>query len=128
MKNLDLQTVSLMKDTQESEYEASWRKDLFSPEEQDEDKPEPVSADDDLPITVHAVGIGEQNPSQIGQEFSGITDRISKVKVHAVVSLEIRSYLSYGSNKIYVIWVKHKKIGRARSWTRFGTFSVCVAF
>lgn len=85
VKTLDLQAMSLMKDTKESEYEASWRKDLFSPEEKDEDKPEPAaSVDEDLPLTVHAVGIGEQNPNVIGQEFSGITDRISKVKVHAI--------------------------------------------
>ena len=85
MKVLDLQTLSLMKDTKESEYEASWKKDLFSPEEKDEDKPDPSFVDADIPLTAHAVGIGEQNPNQIGQEFSGITDRISKVKkVYAI--------------------------------------------
>ena len=89
VKGFDFQTVSLMKESKESEYEASWRKELFSPEEIEEDKPEPVSAHEDLPITVHAVGIGEQNPNQIGQEFSGITDRISKVKGHAIISIEV---------------------------------------
>ena len=82
IKGLDFQTVSLFKDPKESDYEASWRKDLFSPEDKEEEKAEPPVIEEDIPITVHAVGIGEQNPNQIGQEFTGITDRISKVKVH----------------------------------------------
>lgn len=94
IKGLDFQMVSLLKDPKESEYEASWRKDLFSPEENDEDKAEPVGVDEDLPLTVHAVGIGEQNPNQIGQEFSGITDRISKVKEHTTASLKYNVILS----------------------------------
>ena len=80
VKGLDFQAVSLLKDPKESEYEASWRKDLFSTGESDEDKAEAVSISENLPLTVHAVGIGEQNPNYIGQEFSGITDRITKVK------------------------------------------------
>lgn len=84
MKGLEFQMVALSREPKESDYEASWRKDLFSPEEtvEDKDKAEAVAVDDDLPLTVHAVGIGEQNPNQIGQEISGITDRISKVKEH----------------------------------------------
>lgn len=82
IKGLDFQTVSLFKDPKESEYEASWRKDLFSPEDmggKDDEKGEYSAVEEDLPLSVHAVGIGEQNPNYIGQEFSGITDRISKV-------------------------------------------------
>lgn len=78
-KGLDFQAVSLLKEPKESEYEASWRRDLFSTGESDEDKAEAVSISENLPVTVHAVGIGEQNPNYIGQEFSGITDRITKV-------------------------------------------------
>ena len=85
VKELDLSAVSLLKEPKESEYEASWRKDLFSPE--DEGSKEDYSAiQEDLPLAVHAVGIGEQDSNYIGQEFSGITDRISKVdKAHARV-------------------------------------------
>lgn len=79
VKGLDFQAVSLLKEPKESEYEASWRRDLFSTGESDEDKAEAVSISENLPVTVHAVGIGEQNPNYIGQEFSGITDRITKV-------------------------------------------------
>lgn len=85
VKVLDFQVVSSLRDPKESEYETSWRRDLFSTGETD-DKAEAVGVDEDLPLTVHAVGIGEQNPNQIGQEFSGITDRISKVKEHTIVS------------------------------------------
>jgi len=87
VKALDL-TVSLLKDSKESEYEASWRRDLFITGETNEDKAEAVGVDEDLPLTVHAVGIGEQNPNHIGQEFSGITDRISKVKDRTIDSLK----------------------------------------
>ena len=80
VKALNLKMMTLMNDPQESEYEATWRRSLFSPRETDEDKSKAVVVDEDLPLTLHAVGIGEQNPNQIGQEFSGITDRISKVK------------------------------------------------
>lgn len=82
MKGLEFQMVAVSREPKESDYEASWRRDVFLPEETVEDKAEAVTVDDDLPLTVHAVGIGEQNPNQIGQEFSGITDRISKVKEH----------------------------------------------
>lgn len=83
-KGLEFQMVALSKESKESDYEASWRKDLFSSEETVNDKAEAVAVDVDvdLPLTVHAVEIGAQNPNQIGQEISGITDRISKVKEH----------------------------------------------
>ena len=88
IKELDFQAVSLFKDPKESEYEASWRKDLFSPEEKDDDRVEASSIDEDLPLTVHAVGIGEQKSTDyIGQEFSGITDRISKVKTTCIYKI-----------------------------------------
>lgn len=87
IKELDLSTVHepLINEPKESEYEASWRKDLFSPE--DESSKEDYSAiEGNLPLTVHTVGIGEHDSNYIGQEFSGITDRISKVdKAHARV-------------------------------------------
>ena len=79
MKGLNFQLMTLPKDSNESEYE-SWRRVIFTPTKTSEDRVETVSVDKDLPLTLHAVGIGEQNPNQIGQEFSGITDRISKVK------------------------------------------------
>ena len=81
VKGLDLTLSLLRKDSKESEYGAGWRRDLFSTGESDDDKSEVVGISaENLPLTVHAVGIGEQNPNYIGQEFSGITDRISKVK------------------------------------------------
>lgn len=80
---LDLQALPLVKDQRESEYEASWRKDLLSPEEKEEDLATATKSESDLPLTVHAVGIGKQKSNDyIEQEFSGITDRISKVKYH----------------------------------------------
>lgn len=81
LKEIDLQPMSLFKDPRESEYEASWKKDLFSPDDMGEKEDERgySAVEEDLPLAVHAVGIGEQNPNYFGQEFSGITDRISKV-------------------------------------------------
>ncbi|KAJ7392671.1 hypothetical protein OS493_010322 [Desmophyllum pertusum] len=50
IKGLDFQTVSLFKDPKESDYEASWRKDLFSPEDKEEEKAEPPVIEEDIPI------------------------------------------------------------------------------
>ena len=90
VKDLDFSGVSLFKEPKESEYEASWRKDLFSTEDEEgkeEEKGDYSAIEQDLPLAVHAVGIGEQNPNYIGQEFSGITDRISKVDLaHALIT------------------------------------------
>lgn len=89
VKALDFSAVSSFKKPKESEYEASWRKDLFSPEDEggkEDEKGDYSAIEQDLPLAVHAVGIGEQNPSYIGQEFSGITDRITKVDLaHAQI-------------------------------------------
>ena len=83
IKDLDFQAMQLFKDPKESEYEASWRRDLFSPEDvtgkDDDRRAEYSTFEEDLPLAVHAVGIGEQKSNYFGQEFSGITDRISKV-------------------------------------------------
>lgn len=82
IKDLDFQTMQLFKDPKESEYEASWRRDLFSPEDvtgKEDDRGDYSTFEEDLPLAVNAVGIGEQNSNYFGQEFSGITDRISKV-------------------------------------------------
>ena len=100
-KALNFQTLSLLNDSKESEYEASWRRGLFSTGETNENKAEAVGVDEDLPLTVHAVGIGEQNPNQIGQEFSGITDRISKVKEHTIDSLKDDITLSINPLALY---------------------------
>ena len=83
IKDLDFQTMQLFKDPKESEYEAIWRRDLFSPEDvagkDDDRRAEYSTFAEDLPLAVHAVGIGEQKSNYFGQEFSGITDRIWKV-------------------------------------------------
>ncbi|XP_073254789.1 uncharacterized protein [Porites lutea] len=83
IKDLDFQATQLFKDPKESEYEASWRRDLFSPEDvagkDDDRRAEYSTFEEDLPLAVHAVGIGEQKSNYFGQEFSGITDRISKL-------------------------------------------------
>ena len=83
IKDLDFQAMQRIKDPKESEYEASWRRDLFSPEDvagkDDDRRAEYSTFEEDLPLGVHAVGIGEQNSNYFGQEFSSITDRISKV-------------------------------------------------
>ena len=92
VKVLDFQTMPLLKDPKESEYEASWRRELITSGKTYEDSS--VTVDEDLPLTVHAVGIGEQNPNLIGQEFSGITDRITKVKERTTDSLKYNAILS----------------------------------
>lgn len=80
INKVDFQRVPLFKDHQESEYEASWRKDLFSPQDKEKDTMKVAKSEIGLPLTVHAVGIGKQKSNDyFGEEFSGITDRISKV-------------------------------------------------
>ena len=73
IKDVDFQTMQIFKDPKESEYEASWRRDLLDA------GGEYSTFEEDHPLAVHGVGIGEQNSNYFGQEFSGITDRISKV-------------------------------------------------
>ena len=75
IKDLEL-SVSLL-----TREEGNRRKDYFIPghvTESEKSQESFRSIDEDLPLSIHAVGIGN-NSNYIGQEFSGITDRISKV-------------------------------------------------
>ena len=97
VKDIDFSTVSLLKEPKESEYEASWRKDLFSPEDEggkEDEKGDYATIEQGPPLAVHAVGIGEQNPSHMGQEFSGITGRITKVDLAHAQIIEIHTHKS----------------------------------
>ena len=75
------QTVSLFKDVGDSDTDAYRKAGRESSEEPlFDDSLDYVGDPRDISLTMDSVDIGQQpNASQIGQEFSGITDRISKV-------------------------------------------------
>lgn len=94
-RELELSTAPLFREASEPAIETSWKRDISLPDHVNEGMKSQESCsiyNEDFPSLMYAVGIGTSS-NHVGQEFSGITDRISKVYLYCFIANVFLNYL-----------------------------------